>query len=118
MRILLVDDEQELVSTICERLRLRGIEAEWATSCKDALKRITTQQFDVAVLDIKMPQVGGLELKKCIQTQCPQMKFIFLTGYGLEQDFNVVMEEFGQDHYLFKPVDIDELITIIKIVLA
>jgi DNA-binding response OmpR family regulator len=118
MRVLLVDDEQELVSTIGERLRLRGIDAEWATSSQDALKQIATRHFDVAVLDMKMPRVGGLELKKYLQARCPQMKFIFLTGYGSEQDFKAVLEEFGKDHYLFKPVDIEELITQIKTVMA
>ncbi|RPJ16891.1 MAG: response regulator [Desulfobacteraceae bacterium] len=116
MRILLVDDEEELVETICERLRLRGIEAEWATSSEDALKKTSAQQFDVAVLDIKMPRVGGLELKKSLQMLWPDMKFVFLTGYGSERDFKVIMEEFGQDNYLFKPVDIDELIAKITLV--
>jgi DNA-binding response OmpR family regulator len=116
MRILLVDDEEELVSTICERLRLRGIEAEWATSSEDALKQAEAQHFDVAVLDIKMPRTGGLELKKSLQMRSPDMKYIFLTGYGSEQDFKTITEEFGKDNYLFKPVDIDELITKITLV--
>jgi DNA-binding response OmpR family regulator len=118
MRILLVDDEQELVSTICERLKLRGIEAEWVISSEDALKLTAIKDFGVAVLDIKMPRVGGLELKNCLQLRYPHMKFIFLTGYGSEQDFKVVKQEFGQDHYLLKPVDIDELITKINLLCA
>jgi DNA-binding response OmpR family regulator len=113
-----VDDEQELVSTIGERLRLRGIQAQWATSSEDALKLIAAQHFDVAVLDMKMPKIGGLELKKGIQARCPAMKFVFLTGYGSEHDFEAVRKEFGADHYLFKPVDIDELIKQIKTVMA
>jgi len=118
MRVLLVDDEQELVSTLCERLRMRGIEAEWATSSQEALKRIGAQAFDVAVLDMKMPRIGGLELKKYLQARCPAMKFIFLTGYGSEQDFQAVRQEFGEDHYLFKPVEIDQLITTLQTVFA
>lgn len=118
MRILLVDDEQELVSTICERLRLRGIDAEWATSSQDALKQTAIKDFDVAVLDIKMPRIGGFELKKSLQACCPHLKFIFMTGYGSEKDFKAIIEEFGQDNYLFKPVDIEELITKIALICA
>jgi DNA-binding response OmpR family regulator len=116
MRILLVDDEREFVSTICERLRLRGFEADWATSSQDALELIEKERFDLAVLDIKMPRVGGLELKKCLRIRYPDMKFIFLTGYGSEQDFKAIMQEFGEDNYLFKPVDIEELINKINLV--
>ncbi len=110
MRVLLVDDEEEFVSTLAERLNMRGIEAVWAISSKEAIKCIESEDFDMAVLDVKMPKTGGLALKKELQALKPQMKFLFLTGYGSEQDFKAVEKQMGTDFYLVKPVDIEALI--------
>ena len=110
MRVLLVDDEEEFVSTLAERLAMRGIDADWTTSGPDALARVDTQSFDLAVLDIKIPKMGGLDLKEKLQVKCPDMKFIFLTGYGSAKDFKSISENIGADFYLVKPVDIDFLI--------
>ncbi|MBN1847055.1 MAG: response regulator [Deltaproteobacteria bacterium] len=110
MRVLLVDDEVEFVSTLAERLAIRGIEATYATTSAEALSCLESGDFDVAVLDVKMPKVGGLTLKKELEARRPGMKFIFLTGYGSEHDFKAISEHVGTDYYLVKPVDIDALI--------
>jgi DNA-binding response OmpR family regulator len=73
MRVLLVDDEEELVSALAERLSLRGIDADWASTCHDALTRVESQTFDIAVLDVKMPKMSGLELKRRLQDKCPEL---------------------------------------------
>ena len=114
MRVLLVDDELELVTTLAERLELRGIEAEWATSAEEAMRRVETSRFDIAVLDIKIPKVDGLELKKWLQEKCPEMKFIFVTGHGSTRDFETGASEVGADYYLAKPLNIDNLIAKIR----
>lgn len=110
MRVLLVDDEVEFVSTLAERLAIRGIHVEWATTGSDALKRVESESFDLAILDMKLPRIGGLELKEKLHAICPAMKFMFLTGYGSEKDFQAVSAQFGKDYYLVKPVDIEVLI--------
>lgn len=110
MRVLLVDDEADLASALAERLELRGIEADWATNAKQALELAAAGNYDLAVLDIKMPKVGGVELKARLQDLAPRMRFIFLTGYGSEQDFRAVSDCIGGDCYLVKPVDIQVLI--------
>ncbi len=114
MRVLLVDDELELVTTLAERLELRDIEAEWATSSEEALRRVETSTFDIAVLDVKIPKVDGLELKKRLQEKCPGMKFIFVTGHGSTRDFETGAFEVGVDYYLVKPLNIDNLIDKMK----
>ncbi len=114
MRILLVDDELELVTTLAERLNLRGYEARWATSADEALSLLESESFDIAVLDVKMPKVDGLKLKKQLQAQCPQMKFIFVTGHGSSSDFESGASEVGADYYLVKPLNIDNLIAKMK----
>ncbi len=110
MNVLLVDDEKELVTTLAERLSLRGWQAQWATSAEEALDRLQEESFDIAVLDVKMPRVDGLLLKKKMQAVCPAMKFIFVTGHGSSQDFQTGASEVGADYYLVKPLNIDTLI--------
>ncbi|MBW2036943.1 MAG: response regulator [Deltaproteobacteria bacterium] len=114
MRVLLVDDERELVSTMAERLSFRGIDAEWACTCDDALKRVESTIFDLAVLDVKMPKMSGLELKRKLQAKCPGMKFIFMTGHGSKDDFEAGSAETGSEYYLVKPIRIEALIDKIK----
>jgi DNA-binding response OmpR family regulator len=110
MRILLVDDEVELVSTLAERLSFRGIEADWVTTAEEALKQVENQRYAVAVLDVKIPRISGLALKKLLEEKDPGLKFIFLTGHGSEEDFVIGSAEAGEAFYLIKPVDLSLLI--------
>jgi len=110
MRVLLVDDEEQLVSTLAERLQIRGIDARWVTSSMAALELVETETFDLAILDVKLPKMNGLELKKRLQTLHPEMKFLFLTGHGSEDDFKIGAAEAGEDFYLVKPVKIEFLL--------
>jgi ActR/RegA family two-component response regulator len=110
IRALLVDDEKEFVSTLAERLTLRGIETEWATASGEALELAAAHCFDVAILDVKMPGIGGLRLKEELQVRCPAMRFVFLTGYGSEVEFKAVSCQVGENFCLVKPVDIEDLI--------
>ncbi len=109
IRVLLVDDEKEFVSTLAERLLLRGIEADWVASAEEALEKIKDSQYDLAVLDVKMPHISGIELKRMLHEHCPDMQFIFMTGHGSEQDFHAGSSEAGAAYYLVKPVHIDDL---------
>ena len=113
----MVDDEEELVTALAERLSLRGIDALWATSAEDALRFLETQSFDIAVLDVKMPRIDGLQLKKRMQEMRPGMKFIFVTGHGSDRDFKNGVSEVGADYYLVKPLKIEDLIAKMKEVL-
>ena len=110
MRILLVDDEQELVETLAERLNIRGIEARWAITGDAAMKFIEQENFDLAILDVKIPGISGIDLRKKMKEKCPDLKFIFMTGHGSQDDFAAGSAETGADYYLLKPVNIDALI--------
>jgi len=109
MKILLVDDEKELVSTLAERLEIRGIDADWVTSGEEALKQAERISYDLAVLDIKIPRISGFSLKRQLQEKHPEMKFIFMTGHGSGYDFETGSAEAGAENYLAKPVDITTL---------
>jgi DNA-binding response OmpR family regulator len=110
MRVLLVDDEQELVATLAERLDMRGISATWVTDYRAALEAVEREKFDLALLDVRLPEMNGLDLKRLIEAKQPTMKFIFLTGHGSEDDFKACSAESGREYYLIKPVQIEVLI--------
>lgn len=111
MRVLLVDDEEEFVTTLAERLTLRGFAVEYATKAADALVLAGKNAYDIAVLDMKMPGTGGLQLREILEQRYPNMKFIFLTGHGSEDDWRAGSSGAG---YLVKPVDINTLIQKMK----
>ena len=118
MRVLLVDDEKKFALTLAKRLELRGIQVKFVYSGAEAIK-ITRQgeRFDVAVLDVKMPGIGGIELRHELSDLDPGLKFIFLTGHGSNIDFEAGATEAA--FYLAKPLKIDELVeTLQKLVKA
>lgn len=110
MRILLVDDEKELVSTLAERLAFRGINADWTTIPGEAADLVSQNQYQVAVLDVKMPGMNGFELKNLLEKKSPGLKFIFMTGHGSETCYKKGCSETGREFYLVKPVEIYRLI--------
>jgi DNA-binding response OmpR family regulator len=112
VKVLLVDDEVEFASTLTERLNLRGMETHCAYTANDALALSKQHAFDLAVLDVKMPQISGLELANRLGETHPGMKFIFLTGHTSENDFEKGLRTGA--FYLLKPVSIDVLINKIR----
>jgi DNA-binding response OmpR family regulator len=110
MNVLLVDDEEELVSTLAERLSFRGIEVDFATTAEAAIRLAGTRSYDIAVLDVKMPKMRGFEIKKILEKKQPAMKFLFMTGHGSENDYQIGTAETGEEFYLVKPVKIEVLI--------
>lgn len=111
LKVLVVDDEEEFVFTLVERLELRGMEAEGVTQGRDALNRLQHKEYDVILLDVKMPGIGGLEIIKKIKAEHPKVHVILLTGHGSVEDARDGMAS-GAFEYLIKPVNIDDLIQI------
>lgn len=109
MKVLLVDDEEEMVATLAERLFLRGIAADWVLCGNDAVGRIREERYDVVVLDVKMPGMSGIETMAEIRRIQPSTKIIFLTGHGSTADCEAGISA-GASFYLIKPIDIKVLI--------
>jgi DNA-binding NtrC family response regulator len=109
LRVLLVDDEGELVYTMAERLSLRGYNVDAVTDGAEALEHVASNTYDVAVVDVKMPGISGLVVLKVIKRDCPQTPVILLTGHGSIEEGEEGMKQ-GAYAYLFKPVDIEDLI--------
>jgi CheY-like chemotaxis protein len=82
MKVLLVDDEEKFALMLAKRLELRGIHSCYFSGEK-ALETVEQgKRFDVAILDVKMPGIGGIELKRRLGLWIRELKFVFLTGHG------------------------------------
>jgi len=108
MKVILVDDEQKFINMLAKRLAMRGIYVDAVFSGDDAIKKISSTAYDVAVLDIKMPGISGLALKKKLRAINPDLKFIFVTGHGKTSKSDKDPTE--KDIYFSKPLDIEILI--------
>jgi len=113
MRVLLIDDEKELVATLSERLDLRGVDNHWATSGENGLELVREHRYDWVVVDLKMPGLGGLETIEAIKRIQPQTRIILLTGHSAREDLDKALN-LGADEYLVKPVEIDDLLGLMQ----
>jgi two-component system, OmpR family, response regulator len=108
LNILLVDDEVEFITSLAERLALRGFKTQTATDGPRALDLIKNQTFHAVVLDVMMPGMDGLETLQEIRKIDEALEVILLTGHAcLEVALQGIQA--GAFDYLVKPVDVDEL---------
>jgi CheY-like chemotaxis protein len=107
-RTLLVDDEQDFVLTLSERLQMRDIQSEVAFDGEKALDYLKSDQPEVMVLDLRMPGMDGLEVLKRVKRDHPDIEVIVVTGHGTDKDEQAA-RQLGAFDYLQKPVDINTL---------
>jgi DNA-binding NtrC family response regulator len=108
IRLLLVDDEEEFLTATSQAMNRRGFEITTAPNGVTALDFIEERDFDAIVLDVKMPDIGGLEVFNQIRALRPEMPTIILTGHPSIRDAFKTARQ-GIADYLSKPVDIEEL---------
>ncbi len=109
VRLLLVDDEQGFVNVLAKRIAKRNIQVRKAFSGFEAIQILREEKFDVAVLDLKMEDMDGIEVLKIFKKMAPNLQVIMLTGHGSEIAAREGME-YGAMDYLIKPCDFDVLI--------
>lgn len=110
VKVLLVDDEEAYVRILAKRLRRRNFEVATAFSGVQGVQAVRNGEFDVAVLDLKMEDLDGIEVLKIFKTMVPQMAVIMLTGHGSEQAARDGIE-CGAYDYLLKPCDLEDLVS-------
>ena len=108
-KILLVDDEEEFVKTLAERLQLRGFEVQVAFDGERALHLVESQPPQLVVLDLIMPGIGGLDVLKQIKALNREIPVILLTGHGSTSE-GIDGMQLGAFDYLMKPINIEVLI--------
>lgn len=107
-KVLLVDDEEEFVETLAERMRTRGMEVSTSNSGADALQMVDDEDYDVVVLDLMMPGIDGLDALKRIKRRRPDIQVVLLTGHAtVEKGVEAIKQ--GALEFLEKPVDLASL---------
>jgi DNA-binding NtrC family response regulator len=103
-RIIVVDDDTGILDTIKEILELEGYEVETAINGTDGISKISHEHYDLALFDIRLPDMEGTELLEKAHQLRPKMKKIMVSGYATV-DNSVRSINAGADAFILKPVD-------------
>jgi DNA-binding NtrC family response regulator len=113
IRLLLVDDEEGYVNVLANRLSRRNMDVTRTYSGQTAIQALRGADFDVAVLDLKMEDMDGIEVLKILKKLDPRLEIIMLTGHGSVQAAREGIE-YGAFDYLSKPCELEELVEKIR----
>jgi DNA-binding response OmpR family regulator len=109
LRILIVDDEEDLTATLVERLDIRGFKAVAVQTGEEALRQVRDTIFDVVVLDIRLKGEDGVDVMKQIKQLRNDLPVILLTGH-MSKEVSEAGLQAGAIDYIIKPIDIEDLI--------
>lgn len=109
IKVLLVDDEVAYVNILAKRLAKRGFYVKVAYSGSQGILTLRDEDFNVAIVDLKMEDMDGIEVLKVFKKMLPGIALIILTGHGSEQAARDGIK-FGAFDYLIKPCELDDLI--------
>ena len=113
MNILLVEDEAKVASFIKQGLQEQGYTVDLAVNGQEGMSKFFSGNYDVAILDVIIPNISGVELCRAIKTNKPGLPVLMLTALGTTED-KVNGFEAGADDYLVKPFEFRELLLRIK----
>ena len=113
IKLLLVDDEKDFIESLAERLELRDFDVKTALNGEEAIKLVSENEFDVIILDVKMPGKSGTETLKEIKNINQLSQVIMLTGHATVESAIQGMK-LGAYDYIMKPTDTEELIKLIN----
>jgi DNA-binding NtrC family response regulator len=112
-RILIVDDEENVLVLFKRVLAKEGYQVECASSAYEALNKLQNNSFNLVLTDLKMDGMDGLDLMRQSKTLNPALPFIMITAYGTIQAAMTAGKE-GVENFLIKPIDIEELKLAVK----
>lgn len=112
-KILLVDDEQDFLETLSQRITMRGIDVSATTSAKEAIAKVAAESYDAIILDLQMPEMDGLEVLRTIKKLKPDMQIIVLTGHATVKKAIEAMK-LGALDLIEKPADLETIMEKIK----
>ena len=102
--ILLVDDDVNFLQILSQRFEARGFKSDAVTSGEEALEKVKGRNYNIVILDLIMPGMGGIEVLKNIKKNYPALPVIILTGQGTTKKAVEAMKEGAMD-YMEKPID-------------
>ena len=112
-RILVVDDDETIRTTMKAILEDEGYIVDLAGTGKEAVQKTREKSYNVALLDIRLPDMEGVELLKLMQDSVPRTRKIMVTGYPSMQNAISALNK-NADAYLLKPVDVEKLLNTVK----
>lgn len=112
-RILVVDDDTGICSTLSLFLGLNNYDVDVANTGKEAIEKSKIEVYDVALLDIRLPDIEGTKLLTALRETTPKMIKIMVTGFPTFENA-VEALKFGADDYIMKPVDPEELVKVVE----
>ncbi len=116
-RILVVDDEEALRVVLSGELEGEGYQVSSAIDGQQAINVLTTHEFDLILLDIKMPNVDGFEVLKFVKERWPKTKVVMLTGFA-DLKNAIESKKLGAEDFVSKPYDLVDLLTTVERVLT
>ncbi|TET56347.1 response regulator [Candidatus Bathyarchaeota archaeon] len=112
-RILIVDDEESIRKVLATILEEEGYVAETAKNGKEAIEKSETKFYNLALIDIRLPDMEGTELLTAIKETTPKMVKIIMTGYPSLQNAVEAVNK-GADAYILKPFKVEDILKTIK----
>ena len=112
-KIIIVDDDENIRKTMKTILEDEGYTVDLATNGNEAIEMTSTNSYNVALLDIRLPDMEGIELLKLMKDSVPRTRKIMVTGYPSMQNAISALNK-RADAYLVKPVDIEKLLSLVK----
>lgn len=113
MKLLFIDDEQTFLKYIAKRLVLDGFTVKTTFSGEEGVEAAANEEFDVAVVDLQMPGIDGIEVQRRLKDLQPNLPCIVLTGHGSVENA-LESGKYNAFKFLSKPVDMDTLIETIR----
>jgi len=112
-RILVVDDDENIRNTMKTILEDEGYIVDLAATGSEAIQKTKKTAYNIALLDIRLPDMEGVELLKLIKDTVPRTRKIMVTGYPSMQNAIAALNK-NADAYLIKPIDIENLLNTVK----
>jgi DNA-binding NtrC family response regulator len=110
LKVLLVDDEEDFVKSLADRMQMRALESEAALSGEEALDVLGFDPPHVMILDLNMPGMGGMGVLKEVRRGFPDVQVIILTGHGSPAE-EAEARNLGAFEYLRKPIEFRDLVS-------
>ncbi len=107
-RLLVVDDEEQFVEALSERLSMRGYDVTTSLTGEDAIEKIKNYNFDVVILDVRLPGIEGTEVLREIKSLKPLTEVIMMTGHGTVE-MAIEGMKLGAFDFLMKPCETEDL---------
>ncbi len=112
-KVLLIDDEEDFVEALAERMKARGMDVTASTSGREAISKVENESYDAIVLDLQMPEMDGLEVLSALKKMNPNLQIILLTGHATVEK-GIEAMKLGAMDLLEKPADLQVITEKIK----